>query len=244
VVSLKPIIGITCSYDWNKGYFRINRAYVTAIERAGGVPIILPSISPDNVREIVGIVDGVLLSGGVDIDPHLYGEKPIHKMGKIDPDRDLFEIELTKEVLRRELPLLAICRGIQVLNVAAGGTLYQDIESQVKGSIKHKWHTPSGLDAPPSYPTHIVKIKAGSMLHKIFGKQELRVNSFHHQAVKDVGKKFIATAWAEDEVIEAIEYTGSSFILGVQWHPEWMMNSEMMKIFEEFVKRAAELARS
>jgi len=241
---LKPIIGITCSYDWNKGYFRINRAYVTAIERAGGVPIILPSISPDNVREIVGIVDGVLLSGGVDIDPHLYGEKPIHKMGKIDPDRDLFEIELTKEVLRRELPLLAICRGIQVLNVAAGGTLYQDIESQVKGSIKHKWHTPSGLDAPPSYPTHIVKIKAGSMLHKIFGKQELRVNSFHHQAVKDVGKKFIATAWAEDEVIEAIEYTGSSFILGVQWHPEWMMNSEMMKIFEEFVKRAAELARS
>lgn len=241
---MKPIIGITCSYDWNKGYFRINRAYVTAIERAGGVPIILPSISPDNVREIVGIVDGVLLSGGVDIDPHLYGEKPIHKMGKIDPDRDLFEIELTKEVLRRELPLLAICRGIQVLNVAAGGTLYQDIESQVKGSIKHKWHTPSGLDAPPSYPTHIVKIKAGSMLHKIFGKQELRVNSFHHQAVKDVGKKFIATAWAEDEVIEAIEYTGSSFILGVQWHPEWMMNSEMMKIFEEFVKRAAELARS
>jgi len=241
---LKPIIGITCSYDWNKGYFRLNRAYVTAIERAGGVPIILPSISPDNIREIVGIVDGVLLSGGVDIDPHLYGEKPIHKMGKIDPDRDLFEIELTKEVLRRELPLLAICRGIQVLNVAAGGTLYQDIESQVKGSIKHKWHTPSGLDAPPSYPTHIVKIKAGSMLHKIFGKQELRVNSFHHQAVKDVGKKFIATAWAEDEVIEAIEYTGSSFILGVQWHPEWMMNSEMMKIFEEFVKRAAELARS
>ncbi len=241
---MKPIIGITCSYDWNKGYFRLNRAYVTAIERAGGVPIILPSISPDNVREIVGIVDGVLLSGGVDIDPHLYGEKPIHKMGKIDPDRDLFEIELTKEVLRRELPLLAICRGIQVLNVAAGGTLYQDIESQVKGSIKHKWHTPSGLDAPPSYPTHIVKIKAGSMLHKIFGKQELRVNSFHHQAVKDVGKKFIATAWAEDEVIEAIEYTGSSFILGVQWHPEWMMNSEMMKIFEEFVKRAAELARS
>ncbi|MCS7385251.1 MAG: gamma-glutamyl-gamma-aminobutyrate hydrolase family protein [archaeon GB-1867-005] len=241
---MKPIIGITCSYDWNKGYFRLNRAYVTAIERAGGVPIILPSISPDNIREIVGIVDGVLLSGGVDIDPHLYGEKPIHKMGKIDPDRDLFEIELTKEVLRRELPLLAICRGIQVLNVAAGGTLYQDIESQVKGSIKHKWHTPSGLDAPPSYPTHIVKIKAGSMLHKIFGKQELRVNSFHHQAVKDVGKKFIATAWAEDEVIEAIEYTGSSFILGVQWHPEWMMNSEMMKIFEEFVKRAAELARS
>lgn len=237
---MKPVIGITCSYDLTKGYFRINKTYINAIEKAGGIPIILPSISPANVDKLLSIIDGILLSGGVDVDPYLYGEKPITTIGKIDPARDLFEMALTNSAIRREIPILAICRGIQVLNVAAGGTLYQDITTQITNPIKHKWYTSEGLDVPPNYPTHIVKIKSGSRLHKIFGREILRVNSFHHQSVKDVGRRFVATAWAEDGVIEAIEYIGESFILGVQWHPEWMINSEMIKLFEEFVKAAAE----
>lgn len=236
---MKPVIGVTCSYDLPKGYFRINKAYIEAIEKAGGLPVILPSISPSHVDEILSIVDGILLSGGVDVDPYLYGEKPITSIGKIDPARDLFEIALTNSAIRREIPILAICRGIQVLNVAAGGTLYQDIQTQIPNAIKHKWFTSEGLDVPPDYPTHIVKIKSGSRLHRIFGREILRVNSFHHQSVKDVGRRFVATAWAEDGVIEAIEYIGESFILGVQWHPEWMINSEMIKLFEEFVKEAS-----
>jgi len=238
---LRPVIGITCSYDWPIRYYRLNRAYVEAIIRAGGLPIILPSINP--VDEVLSMVDGILLSGGVDLDPHLYGEKPIPKMGKIDPDRDKFELQLTKEAIKREIPILAICRGIQILNVAAGGTLYQDILSQVPNAIKHRWLTSEGLEVPPDYPTHMVKVKIGSRIHRIFGKEVLWVNSFHHQAVKDVGENFIATAWAEDGIIEAIEYTGDSFILGVQWHPELMINGEMMKLFEEFVKAVMEKSK-
>jgi len=240
---MKPIIGITCSYDWDKGHFRLNKTYVNAIIKAGGIPIILPSIQPEAVNDILKIVDGILLSGGVDVDPYIYGEKPIPNMGRIDPDRDKFEIALTREALKREVPILAICRGIQVLNVAAGGTLYQDIQSQVPGAIKHRWYTSSGLDVPPSYPTHTVKVKVGSKLYKIFGKEQLRVNSFHHQAVKDVAERFKATAWAEDGIIEAIEYTGECFIMGVQWHPEWMIESEMIKLFQEFTKNAAQQAK-
>lgn len=244
VLALKPVIGITCSYDLMRGSFRVNKAYVDAIERTDGIPLILPSISSSNVNEILSLIDGVLLSGGVDVDPYLFGEKPIPSMGKIDPIRDLFEIALVNSAIRREMPILAICRGIQVLNVAAGGTLYQDIEAQIDNPVKHRWATREGLDAPPNYPTHIIRIKTGSRLHRIFGREILRVNSFHHQSVKDVGRKFVATAWAEDGVIEAIEYVGKSFIIGVQWHPELMIDGEMIKLFEEFVGEAANYRKS
>ncbi len=236
---MKPVIGITCAYEWVTRRFRLGGAYVEAVTRSGGLPIILPSISPGDVDEVLDLIDGLMLSGGVDIDPYLYGEKPIPGMGKIDPNRDAFELALTRRAIERGIPILAICRGIQTLNVAAGGTLYQDILSQIPNAIKHRWHTSEGLEVPPDYPTHRVKVKVGSRLHRIFGKEVLAVNSFHHQAVKDVAEGFEATAWADDGVIEAIEYTGECFILGVQWHPELMINGEMIKLFQEFIRQAA-----
>ena len=160
-------------------------------------------------------------------------------MGKVDPLRDYFEITITKKAIEKEKPLLAICRGIQVLNVAAGGTLIQDIYTQIKDPIKHVWYSASGGDAPPNYPTHKIKIKKDSKLYELFKKETLRVNSFHHQAVKDVGDKLTPTAWAEDGIIEALEYVGKRFIMGIQWHPERMLESEMIKLFQALIKDAA-----
>ena len=151
-------------------------------------------------------------------------------MGTIDPKRDDSELKITREALRRGKPVLAICRGHQVLNVAAGGTLIQDTTSQVEGALKHR------QNAPTYYPSHTVTVKEGTRLHGIFGKGELGVNTFHHQAVKDLGEGLVATAWAPDGVIEAMESPGEAFVLGVQWHPERMIDGEMLKIFQAFVE--------
>ncbi|MCC6018640.1 MAG: gamma-glutamyl-gamma-aminobutyrate hydrolase family protein [Candidatus Verstraetearchaeota archaeon] len=235
---MKPMVGITASHDWSRGTYMMGEAYVKSVELAGGIPIIIPETINIDPNEIIDRVDAIILSGGPDIDPYLYGEPPIPKMGSINPLRDKFEIELARKTVERGKPLLAICRGIQVLNVAFNGTLYQDINTQIPKSIRHAWHTATGTEAPPNYPTHTVKIKVGSKLHKIFNKEVLKVNSFHHQAVKDVGLGFEATAWADDGVIEAIEYKGDKFIIGVQWHPEHMWDSEMIKIFQKLVEAA------
>lgn len=172
----------------------------------------------------------MVLTGGGDVDPQMYGEDPIPNMGSIDPKRDHFELEITRWALGIGKPVLAICRGHQVLNVAAGGTLYQDIPSQIKGSIKHRGK------APVYYPSHKVRVQEGSKLHGMFEKAELGVNSFHHQAVKDLGEGLVATAWAPDGVIEAMELPGETFVLGVQWHPERMIDGEMLKIFQAFIQ--------
>jgi putative glutamine amidotransferase len=137
--------------------------------------------------------------------------------------------------LAKKKPLLAICRGIQVLNVAAEGTLYQDLYTQMPHSIKHAWYVAGNYEAPPDYPTHTVKVQSNSMIFRIFGKEVLEVNSFHHQAVKKTGRNFEATAWTEDGVIEAIEYQGKEFTIGVQWHPERMINGEMIRLFQALV---------
>ncbi|RLE57100.1 MAG: gamma-glutamyl-gamma-aminobutyrate hydrolase family protein [Candidatus Methanomethylicota archaeon] len=235
---MKPVIGITCSYSWDREVYLIRENYVEAVVRSGGIPIILPATENADINKIISMIDGLLLSGGGDIDPYIYGEAPTPRLGRVDPVRDLFEIGLAKKAFEMEKPTLAICRGIQVLNVAAGGTLFQDLSSQLKNTIKHRWYSQGGYDAPPSHPAHLVRISKDSKLYKIFGREILRVNSFHHQAVKRIGEKFKATAWAEDGVIEAIEYLGDTFILGVQWHPERMINGEMIKLFKAFIEAA------
>lgn len=232
---MKPLIGISSAYDWNTRIYSLREAYVKSVELAGGIPMIIPPTHNMDIEELLDKVDAVILSGGPDIDPYLYGEKPIPKMGSINPLRDKFEIELAKKTVENGKPLLAICRGIQVLNVAFNGTLYQDINTQIQNSIRHAWHTATGTEVPPEYPTHTVKLKENSKLYKIFGKNILKVNSFHHQAVKNVGKGFEATAWADDGVIEAIEHIEDKFIIGVQWHPEYMWDSEMIKIFKTLI---------
>ena len=227
---MRPLIGITSSYSWDNHSHRIPNSYIDAIERAGGTPVILPPTFTIDVKQLLEVVDGLVLTGGGDVDPQMYGEDPIPNMGSIDPKRDHFELEITRRALGIGKPVLAICRGHQVLNVAAGGTLYQDIPSQIKGSIKHRGK------APVYYPSHNVRVQEGSKLHGMFEKAELGVNSFHHQAVKDLGEGLVATAWAPDGVIEAMELSRETFVLGVQWHPERMIDGEMLKIFQAFIQ--------
>ena len=225
---MKPVIGLSSSYSFDKKSYSVPESYVNAVERSGAVPVILPPTFNADIDVLLGLIDGIILTGGVDIDPQLYGENSIPLQGSIDPLRDSFELELTKVALEKRLPIFAICRGIQMLNVAAGGPLYQDVNSQVKDSLKHR------QQAPTYHPSHKVRLEEGSRLHGIFEKTSLGVNSFHHQAVKDIASGFKATAWADDGLVEAIEWEGSEYVLGVQWHPERMIDGEMLKLFNAF----------
>ena len=232
---MKPIIGLASSFSWDDKQYTLPDSYVQAVEKNGGTPIILPQTMDNDIPKLLEIVDGIILTGGVDVDPYTYNEPPIPQQGRIDPVRDYFEINLTKQAISMNKPVLAICRGCQVLNVAAGGNLYQDINAQVKGSMKH-----SG-QAPNYYPTHPVKLAEKSKLAEVYGSTTTRVNSFHHQGVKALGKDLEATAWADDNTIEGIEHKKADYIIGVQWHPERMLDSEQNKIFKKFIDKIKEL---
>lgn len=234
---MRPLIGITSSFSPENDSQTLPSAYVRSIETAGGIPFIIPAgISPDLIGSILNRVDGILLSGGVDIDPMLFGESPHQKLGAVSPERDSIEIPLTKEALARGVPILAICRGVQVLNVAAGGTLIQDIPSQVPGAIKHRQEAPRWLG------THDINIEPGSKVACLLGTTQVRVNSYHHQSVKDVAPGFKVTARAPDGIIEAIETTNQDrFAVGVQWHPEgmWEKVPLFVGLFKGLVKAAS-----
>jgi putative glutamine amidotransferase len=183
------------------------------------------------------MIDGLVLSGGSDVDPHYFGEEPHPKIGNITPERDKTEFLLTKAMLKRNKPILAICRGIQILNVAAGGKLYQDIASQYEGElIQHS------QKAPRSYLAHSVQVTPGSLLAKSAGSESFRVNTFHHQAVSTVAPGFEVTAVASDGIIEGIESADYHFALGVQWHPESSYDEDIISrnIFAAFIKACKE----
>jgi putative glutamine amidotransferase len=222
---VKPVIGITCDVhqpapgrsDW---WYQVN-AYFRAVRKAGGLPLMLPLLeSEEEAAAVIARLDGLLLSGGGDPDPALFGEDPIRQLGTIQPERDTAELSLARAALTADLPLLGICRGSQVLAVAGGGTMIQDIPAQVPGAIKHR------QDAPRWYPTHRVEVVEGSLLSRLLGGPELRVNSSHHQAVRDVPAGWVVSARAPDGVVEAIEIPQRRFALAVQWHPEAMYDSE------------------
>lgn len=230
---MQPVIGITCSHDVNLDRAFLPYAYSRAIEKAGGLPLLLPMVSDfAAIVQTLQLVDGVLLSGGVDMDPVHQGDEPEYGLGEITPDRDHFEIALARAALEENKGVLAICRGMQLLNVVAGGTVYQDIYSEVSGPLKHS------QDAPRWYPTHKIKIEAGSYLAGMLRAREIRVNSFHHQAVQRVAEGFRVTAEAEDGIIEAIESTKHAFVMGIQCHPEamWERDPYFLRIFETFVE--------
>jgi putative glutamine amidotransferase len=199
--------------------------------------VLIPlNLSTGALRAIFERLDGLLLTGGADVDPKHYGEAIHEKCGQIDQVRDTVELTLTRWALAEGLPILAICRGIQVLNVAAGGTLYQDIASQMPGSLKHDcWP-----DYPRNYPAHQVTVNGDSILAAVLGQGRVAVNSTHHQAVKDLAPGFRVVARALDGVIEAIEGCGHPFAVGVQWHPEELVEDAppMRRLFEEFVSAA------
>jgi len=237
-----PVIGITGRTDQsgrppNLPLFAISRTYVQAVKLGGGAPVIIPPhLEESDLRPILQHLDGLVLSGGGDILPAAFGEKDGGLLWSVDEQRDRTELALARWALAEELPLLAICRGLQVLNVAAGGTLIQDIPTQVPNALTHS--TVAGR--PVAVIAHTVDVAAGSQLAALLGDGELGVNSAHHQAVKAVGTGLVVTARAPDGVIEGLEQPDHPFCVGVQWHPEAMVERypKMRRLFEALAAAA------
>jgi putative glutamine amidotransferase len=230
---MTPLIGLTCGTNYEKetAQYFLSKTYADVICKAGGIPIILPSIDNGSLTQLLNRIDGLILTGGVDVNPLFYDEEPHPKLGTVDPLRDNFEVALAQEALDSGIPIIGICRGMQLLNVVAGGKLHQDIPSlNISNAINHR------QQAPAWSFSHKVVIEEGTRLEKIIGQKETFVNSFHHQAVKTIAPGFIVSARSSDGIIEAIEKDDSCFIIGVQWHPEGLSNedSRMFAIFESF----------
>jgi len=241
----KPIIGITPSpMEDSQAHGSFTRyaaatTYTEAIEAAGGVPVVIPP-QVGNIDEILSVVDGLLISGGGDIDPERYGDTQVHdKTYGIHFLRDELEIALVKEAVERDIPMLCICRGIQVLNVALGGTLIQDVPDQYSTEVEHAQQNDGVTKENPS---HRVNTTPGSLLEQTYGASSIEVNSFHHQAIKDLAPDLEINGVAADEVIESVNRPGNGWILGVQWHPEMMFRAhpEHLKPFSALVAQAAQ----
>jgi len=213
---MRPLIGITLDDEHARpGVHVLRDDYVRSVERAGAVPMIVAPSAAENAAAILDRLDGLVLSGGVDIDPALFGQPRHAELRRVDRDRDDLELALTREALRRDLPILAICRGIQVLNVARGGTLIQHLPSEVEGAERHD------CPEPRSRRVHRVDVEPGTRLRDILGEAVISVNSFHHQAVDRLGEGLLASASCpEDGVVEGLEMPDRRFVVGVQWHPE------------------------
>ena len=209
--------------------------YSHAILKSGGAPVLLPvAQNQESIKTILAKLNGLVLSGGPDINPRYYNEQPLKGLGEIDDALDKMEITVAKEAYRLGLPILAVCRGIQTLNVSLGGNLYQDIALEVDGSINHS------PKADKSINTHTVSISSGTRLSDIFKKKRIWVNGKHHQAVKDPAPGMVVSATAADGIIEAIETLSKRFVVGVQWHPEgtWGNDVNSKRLFKAFVESA------
>ena len=236
----RPVIGITGNY--NQETCTLAEGYYQSVLKAGGIPFIIPPFyETDRLGELLDRLDGIIFSGGGDINPLLLGEEPIKELHSITPERDLQELLLARLAYDRQIPMLGICKGIQIINAALGGTNYQDIHTQMEGiRIKHS------QDQDRRYPSHQVSITDGSILAKLFGT-ELAVNSFHHQACKTAAPCLTVTAISTDGVIEAVESNEFKSILGVQWHPETYIlrnSTDMLPIFEWLVGESAEFKQA
>ncbi|HSP21624.1 MAG TPA: gamma-glutamyl-gamma-aminobutyrate hydrolase family protein [Planococcus sp. (in: firmicutes)] len=236
---MKPIIGITASKELGKEQYTIEQADTDAILQAGGLPIMLPHLLEEkDIDQIANRIDGLFAAGGYDIDPTLFGEEPHPNLGVIIPSRDAFELALIKKVLELGKPILAVCRGAQILNIAVGGDMYQDISTQKEGDLlQHQ------QKAPKFHGSHFVHIPEGSLLQRLAGTTQLKVNSRHHQANRMVPESFLVSGTASDGVIEAIESKEHHFVLGLQWHPENMAiagDGPSMGIFRGFIEACLE----
>ena len=242
---MSSVIGISVSTLMLPGTrgvrrFAIPDYYVRCVLNAGGVPLLFPTVPAAAATKYLSLVDGLVLSGGIDVDPDSFGQEPHPKLGEVDPDRDHFEIALARGAREAGKPTLAICRGIQVVNVAHGGTLIQDIPTQVEGALQHEQKA-LRHDAA----AHGLLIEAGSHLHEVAGCTRVRVNSFHHQGLDRVADGFRVTARAPDGVIEAIEDPDLPFWVGVQWHPERMPEDALTQhLFGAVVEHASAFRRA
>lgn len=229
-----PIIGITSSFvrkTLNSEGVYVHHDYHRAILAAGGVPVILPPAPLHVIPSYLSMCDGFILSGGEDVHPMHYGQSPHEKLGPVFSERDEFELRLTASILEQKKPLLAICRGLQLINVALGGTLWQDIPTQAPSNILHS------QSSHRSVPIHQVTLAGHSRLAKIIQETTLSVNSLHHQGIETLGKGLTAVGHSPDDLIEAVEMEGDVFVVGVQWHPESMVpeSIEMRRLFSHFI---------
>ena len=222
----------------------MNQRYFLALTELGAVPWMVPLLDADEatLREIYERLDGVFLAGGVDMDPATYGAVRSNACGTIDPARDAVELQLARWALAEGKPVLGACRGMQVLNVAMGGTLYQDFTTDLPKALKHDFFPTEGHAR--DFLAHEVRLEPGTLLHEIYGASSIRVNSMHHQGIAKLGEGLMASAFSRDDLIEGLERTGDAFALGVQWHPEMLVDRDAgtRRLFEHFLDAALRFA--
>ncbi|HLK59391.1 MAG TPA: gamma-glutamyl-gamma-aminobutyrate hydrolase family protein [Chthonomonadaceae bacterium] len=235
----RKIVGITCSTlpgaEGSGPRQMLNRSYAWAVEQAGGVPLILPvTTDTEAASRYLSVLDGLLLSGGVDVGPERYGQTPHPELGEVDTDRDITEWTLLQAALAQDMPIFGICRGIQMLNVALGGTLYQDLPSERPGPIHHQQRQ---QNIPRNQATHSIEVHEDTRLASLVGAGEMRTNSFHHQALRDVASPLVVTALAPDGVIEGVESLRHRYLVAVQFHPEDTapVDEKSRRLFRGFV---------
>ena len=245
----KPVVGCSVGYHDFGDYQGVG--FQRPLVLAGAVPLIL-SRAEGALDDMLDVVDGIVVGGGRDIEPHRYGQEPHELLGPPDPHRDEFELELVERTLRRGLPLLGMCRGIQVLNVALGGTLVQDVSLRPEWAEHptdrgwHRWKevelaSVQGHDEVPEHPRHRMTVEPGSRLHRALGVEQIEVDSFHHQAIDELGDGLAATGRAEDGVVEVVELDDPDrWVLGAQFElqEEWRVDPRFLALFEEFVAEA------
>jgi putative glutamine amidotransferase len=240
--TLQAIDGIPASlpHSWV-----MNDRYLHALAAVGGVPFMVPLLDSDDetLRAIYDRLDGLFLAGGVDMLPSSYGARAHELTGRTDEPRDRVELLLTRWAMAEGKPVLGVCRGMQVINVAAGGTLVQDTSALRPGAIKHDYYPTAGYAR--DYRAHEATLQPGSHLERIFGSATLHVNSMHHQGVAELGKGLVPVAHAPDGLIEGLESVGNSFVVGVQWHPESLFDSDTgtRELFAAFIVAAGEHAK-
>ena len=242
-----PLIGVTTSEIRTPDEFKpkpegdpprkdlaLGFRYFEAIEQAGGIPVIVPPLGPQAIDPLLSRLSGICIAGGPDIDPRSYGGAGHPKLGPTEPELDRFELAVMWAARARCLPTLAICRGAQMLNVALGGSLHMHLPDEAGGRVEHRR---AGSEGPAA--SHAIRVEPGSELGRVLGAERVTVNSYHHQAVRKLGRGLRAVAHADDGVIEAIELDGPDFVVGVQWHAECMEAPEQRALFEAFVDAAS-----
>jgi len=238
---MRPLIGVPCHtnrrHPRHLSRFCMLQTYCRALEAVGGAPVLIPLLHDDALADICRQLDGLFLAGGGDIAPRHFGQVRSARLVRVDPPRDQAELLLIHHAMNSDLPIFGICRGLQALNVALGGTLFQDIAAEIPHALRHNFHP----DHPPTHLGHDVLVKDGTHLSSIVGSGRLAVNSFHHQSVAKVAPGLIVAARAPDGVVEALEAPEKRFVVAVQWHPEHLMFEDvrMKQLLGAFVKETA-----
>ena len=240
-MAYRPIIGISGSHNIEEHQLFLRENYMESVLRAGGLPVLLPHFSDEaTARAFVSRLDGLLLAGGGDVRPSRYGEEMLPACGEPDDQRDVFELLMIREAMGMGMPIFGVCRGIQILAVAMGGTLYQDIESQLGiEKLRHSQEPPYGE------AVHTVRFAPDGLFARVTGVQEMRTNSMHHQSIKEPGERLVVEGMTEDGVIEAVRAKDNDGIFAVQFHPEYLSDhsEQAARLFNHFVARASAYAQ-